>query len=131
MCLCRLGSGPTHFGPKYKAEMGARGQLWIALFFWVAPLGGLLCPCGRVQTRVVHLGQPAGDAQRTDANGLRPFDMVQPEARVIGALSSGLTYSDRCVRCDPSMDQIWVTNASAWTEPNSARVKARKAATHY
>jgi hypothetical protein len=84
-----------------------------------------------IQTRVVRLDQPAGDAQRTDANGLRPFDMVQPEARAIGALSSGLTYSDRCVQCGPSVDQIWMTNASAWTEPNGARVMVRKEATHY
>jgi hypothetical protein len=75
-CLCRLGSGqtrgthgrtrvlsgPTHFGPKSEAEMGARGHVWTALSVWVVPLGRLLCPRGRVRTRGVCLGQPAGDA---------------------------------------------------------------------
>jgi hypothetical protein len=53
ICLCRLGpgrtrgtwgrtrvlSGPTHFGPKSEAEMGARGQYRTVLSVWVGPLG--------------------------------------------------------------------------------------------
>jgi hypothetical protein len=32
-------SGPTHFGPKSEAEMGARGQDRTVLSIWVRPLG--------------------------------------------------------------------------------------------
>jgi hypothetical protein len=32
-------SGPTHFGPKSEAKMGAHGQARTVLFVWVEPLG--------------------------------------------------------------------------------------------
>jgi hypothetical protein len=55
-------SGPTHFGPKFETGMSARGRLWIALSVWVAPLGRVFCPRGRVRTRGDHLSWPAGYA---------------------------------------------------------------------
>jgi hypothetical protein len=35
----RAMSGPTHFGPKSEAEMGAHGQARTALSVWVGSLG--------------------------------------------------------------------------------------------
>jgi hypothetical protein len=57
-CLYQLGPGrtrgtcalsePTHFRPKSKAEMGARGRIRTALSVWVVPLGRVLYPCGHM-----------------------------------------------------------------------------------
>jgi hypothetical protein len=61
---CAL-SGPTHFEPKSKAEMGAHGQARTALSVWVGPLGcgfPIFCLRGHIRTRSGRLGQPAGDA---------------------------------------------------------------------
>jgi hypothetical protein len=55
-------SGPTHFGPKSETGMGAHGRLRTTLSIWVAPLGRVFCPRGRVRTQGGRLRRPAGDA---------------------------------------------------------------------
>jgi hypothetical protein len=60
-------SGPTYFGPKSEAEMGAHGQARTALFVWVGPLGcgfPIFLSTRTLWTRGSRLGRPAGDALR-------------------------------------------------------------------
>jgi hypothetical protein len=74
--LCQLGPGQTRrgtredaravradaFGPKSENGMGARRRLRTAFSVWVAPLGRVFCPSGRVWTRDDCLRWPAGHA---------------------------------------------------------------------
>jgi hypothetical protein len=79
-------SGLTHFGPKSETGTGARGRVRTALSIWVAPLGRVFCPRGRVRTR-------DGRLRRSNEDAL----MISSHEDLVSITSLGLVLFDSWV----------------------------------